>query len=87
MTKPRYAGRFVPYRKPKNPVVEPVDQARAEFTTTAAELLQMLALAMDIYQNKGAITIRDSNDNIWEISIQRSDARHLACETDLGRKP
>lgn len=81
--KRRYAGSFQPYRKEKNPVKPNVDQERADFTRVLSAEAQQVALAIDTYPEMGALTVRDSNGTIWEITIQRSDARELRGEVEL----
>jgi hypothetical protein len=81
--KPRFEGRFVPYRKDKSPTPPVIDQARADLVIVCADEMQQVVLAMDVYPDRGAITVRDSMGTIWEVSFQRSDAKWLACEKDI----
>lgn len=86
MPKRLYAGSFVPYRKPKNPTVVPIDRERADFVRIAATELQTIVLAMDILPDQGAITVRDSAGVIWEVTVQRSDAKYLQGEADFKER-
>ena len=69
---------FKPYRKSK--VKPEVDKIRAHLTNQIAEALQALVHAYDCYPDKGALTIKDIKGRIWEISIERSEAKWLAGE-------
>jgi hypothetical protein len=70
---------FVPRRKPKNKPQPILDSAVRDVTRDIAFGIQGLVLAYDMYPD-GHLTIRDTNGIVWEISIKRSDAKHLVCE-------
>lgn len=83
MKKKLYNGSFVPYRKPKNPKPPVIDVARSELIFCISTELQSIALALDTSPDQGAITMRDSKGVIWEITVQRSDAKWLQGEADM----
>ena len=69
---------FKPYRKSN--VKPEVDKTRADLTNAIEEALQGLIHGYDCYPAQGAITIKDAEGRLWEISIERSDAKWLAGE-------
>ncbi len=78
---------FRPYRKPPPPppptAAERVAaEELAAITRLIATQLERVAYAMDIHP-AGAITLRDEFGQVWEITVQRSDAPRLRCEVDL----
>lgn len=81
--------RFQPYRRPPPKKLTPEQAARAErlYETTrmVARQLEANVLAMDIYPD-GRITIRTTDSNVWELTIQRSDATKTRGEYDLEQR-
>lgn len=70
---------FMPYRKRRGP--KPAAAALLEQTTTSvAELLRPLALAIDIVPRSGTVSFRDVDGKVWLVTIQASDVDSLAAE-------
>lgn len=61
-------------------------KGRADLTILVAAEVRNVVLAQDVYPSMGAMTVRDSLGEVWEITIQKSDAKKLACEMDLERQ-
>jgi formylglycine-generating enzyme required for sulfatase activity len=81
---------FKPYRKPLKTEKPLPDKQRVTFTNELAEAIQHIVLAYDCYPNDGAISIRDRAGNIWELTLERSDAKYLRSENpheNRTRKP
>lgn len=79
----KYAGRFVPYRKPRGPRSEAAIETEKELervTRDVAKRLEEVALAMDVLPARGSIAFRDEWSRVWVVTIQLSDVPTLRCE-------